>query len=174
MKKELIFLFTSIALIACDSASVNLDDDNYEFDGRGGAKCEVDGVEFIPRVVFSPGANSMDLEFVKYNDKELLNLSYNNRGEENKWLSLRMTINDVNPIENDLTGLVFELNDLNPGTYTDGWMNNFTTNQNYFGEFEIVFHDQNEKILAGRFWFDGINSEGNVREIRNGEFDMKY
>ncbi len=41
MKNKLIFILSILTFISCDTASVDLDDENYIFDGRGGAKCEV-------------------------------------------------------------------------------------------------------------------------------------
>jgi len=174
MKKALFFLLSIIVCIACDPASVDLSNDNYEFDGRGGARCEVNGDEFIPRVTTSPGANSINLAFIQHDGEELLSFSYNNRGPDNKWLSLKIVINEINPIQNDLTGSVFEVNEVNVGSYNDGWNNEYNTNSEYIGELEIVYHDQNENILAGRFWFDAINFENDIKFIRDGEFDLKY
>ncbi len=174
MRKKLILLMSILTLISCSTSSVDLPHNNYVFDGRGGAKCEVDGVEFVPRIVAPEEANSMELQFIQYNGEEYLSFDFDNIGPDNRWLGLRIVVNDVNPIENDLTGSVFKLNNLNTGTYSDGWMNNYGTNAEYSGEFEIVFHNQNKRILSGRYWFDGINSDNEIREIRNGRFDMKY
>ena len=108
MTKKLIFIFSLMTFIACDTASVDLSDDNYVFDGRGGVKCEVDGVEFIPRIVTSPGANSMELNFASYMGEEYLYLNFNNRDDNNALLVVSILIKNVNPYETDLTGTILD------------------------------------------------------------------
>lgn len=174
MNKKLIILFFLLAFIACDTASVDLSDENYVFNGNGGVKCEVDGVKFVPRLVTSPGANSMGLNFTSYLSEEYLYLNFNNRGENNALLVVSILINAVNPYETDLTGTIIDLNDDSKGMYTIVLLDEYSTNLEYFGKFEIVYHDQNKRILAGRFWFDAVNFNNEIREIRNGEFDMTY
>jgi len=42
------------------------------------------------------------------------------------------------------------------------------------GELLITHHDFDNAILSGTFWFDAINSEGEIVEIREGRFDVQY
>ena len=174
MKKRLILIFILLFLVACDTASVDISDSNYEFDGRGGVKCEVDGVEFKPRIVTSPGANSQELDFESYMGEEHLNLSFNNRGANNQLLVVSVLIKNLNPYETDLTGMVIDLSDDSTGMYKIILLDEYSTNAGNIGEFEIVYHDQSRRILAGRFWYDAVNSNNEIKEIRNGEFDMMY
>ncbi len=174
MKKKLILILSILTFISCDVASVDLDDQNYVFDGGGGVKCEVNGMEFIPRGVTSPGANSMELNFAQHNGEEYLYLNFNNRGENNELLVVSLLMNNINPYENDLTGMIIELNDDSMGMYRIVLLDEYSTNTEYIGELEIVYHDQDERILAGRFWYDSVNSNNEIVEISNGEFDMIY
>ncbi|HRE79282.1 MAG TPA: hypothetical protein PLL09_15810 [Flavobacterium sp.] len=174
MKKNLIVLLSFLTLMSCSTSSVDLSDENYIFTGRGGAKCEVDGVELVPRLTISPGANSLDFGYESYNGEEYLYLKFNNRGPENSLLVVGVVVKNVNPFENNLTGTLYDLNNDSTGTYTIMLLDEFSTNLDYIGEFEIVYHNQQERILAGKFWYDAVNAENEVREIRNGEFDLKY
>ncbi len=106
--------------------------------------------------------------------QEYLYLNFNNRGENNELLMVSLLMNNVNPYENDLTGMVIDLNDDSTGMYRIILLDEYSTNTEYIGELEIVYHDQDERILAGRFWYDSVNSNNEIVEIRNGEFDMKY
>ena len=174
MKKKLVLLLSIFTLVACETASVDLDNDNYVFDGRGGVKCDVDGTELKPRVVTSPGPGSSELRFESYMGEDYITLRFNNRDENNAFLAVRMVVKGFNPNELNLEGMTIDLNDYSTGQYSINTQIEYSTNLEYIGEFEIVYHDQSERILAGRFWYDAINSENESKEIRNGEFDMKY
>ena len=50
----------------------------------------------------------------------------------------------------------------------------YSTNDIITGEVTITNHDINNAILSGTFWFDAINSEGDIVEVREGRFDMEY
>jgi len=50
----------------------------------------------------------------------------------------------------------------------------YTTNNDFKGELVITFFDSEKNIISGTFWFDAVNSEGEVIEVRDGRFDMKY
>lgn len=50
----------------------------------------------------------------------------------------------------------------------------YSTTTSVTGELTITHHDFNNAILSGTFWFDAINSEGDIVEVRSGRFDMEY
>lgn len=52
--------------------------------------------------------------------------------------------------------------------------NYYTTNSNITGKIIFTNHDFDNAILSGTFWFDAINSEGSILEVREGRFDMEY
>ena len=52
--------------------------------------------------------------------------------------------------------------------------NFYETNETITGELLITHHDFDNAILSGIFWFDAINSEGEIVEIREGRFDVQY
>ncbi|WP_431167838.1 hypothetical protein, partial [Tenacibaculum halocynthiae] len=80
-------------------SSVDTDDPNYVFDGRGGIKCKVDGKLIKPKVSFSGTGLAADVEFISWNNEEYLSLSFLNDGESPDFISqsVRMKIIDVVP-----------------------------------------------------------------------------
>jgi hypothetical protein len=50
----------------------------------------------------------------------------------------------------------------------------YETDRNHTGEIKFTKFDDINGIVSGTFWFDAINEEGEVVEIREGRFDMKY
>jgi len=50
----------------------------------------------------------------------------------------------------------------------------YVTKDNFKGELVITFFDSEKNIISGTFWFDAVNSEGEVIEVRDGRFDMKH
>jgi hypothetical protein len=50
----------------------------------------------------------------------------------------------------------------------------YETGRNLPGEIKFTKFDDINGIVSGTFWFDAINEEGEVAEIREGRFDMKY
>ena len=174
IKMKLFLVLFSIVLMACDSASVDLSDENYLFDGRGGVKCDINGVELKPKITYSPGPGTRDLNYDYYNGEDVLRLSFYNTDSNDRFLSVDIIIKNFNPISTNLTDLKIDLDDVSQGKL---YVNNnfeYTTDREFTGQFEIIYHDQSERILAGKFWYDAVNSDGEAIEIRNGEFDMKY
>jgi len=60
------------------------------------------------------------------------------------------------------------------GSYSTSLSNEFNTNTIKTGELKITKLDSANAIISGTFWFDAINSAGEVVEIRNGRFDWNY
>ncbi|HLV14723.1 MAG TPA: DUF6252 family protein [Xanthomarina sp.] len=52
--------------------------------------------------------------------------------------------------------------------------NYYSTSSTITGELTITHHDFNNAFLSGTFWFDALNSDGEIIEVREGRFDMHY
>lgn len=52
--------------------------------------------------------------------------------------------------------------------------NYFVTNSLITGELTITAHNFDQAYLSGTFWFDAVNSEGEIMKVREGRFDMQY
>lgn len=60
------------------------------------------------------------------------------------------------------------------GEYRLGQSNQYNTSLIHTGELTINRIDLSNSIVSGTFWFDAINEEGEVVEIREGRFDWNY
>ncbi|MFA7445426.1 MAG: DUF6252 family protein, partial [Flavobacteriaceae bacterium] len=50
----------------------------------------------------------------------------------------------------------------------------YSTNEIIAGELTITYHNFDNAVLSGTFWFDAVNSEGEIVEVREGRFDVEY
>ncbi len=179
MKKKLIFLLSILTFISCDVASVDIDDENYVFDGRGGIKCKVDGKLIKPDASLNGTGLAADIDFVPYNENTL-SIRFLNGGESPNFISQAVRIEVINIVaESVQVGDIYQLEseiDSNFGKYgiSPATNYNYSTDNQNIGELRIVFHDLENRILGGTFEFNAVNENGDVVEIRDGEFDMKY
>lgn len=58
--------------------------------------------------------------------------------------------------------------------YDAGIENYYFTTTAVTGEMTITKLDFENNIVSGTFWFDAINDNGDIVEIREGRFDMKF
>jgi hypothetical protein len=176
MKKYILLFISLNLLVSCSQNEIDIDN-NYSFDGRGGIKCEVDGVLLKPSTAIIYGNATLNSDTTT-DGIPFMSLSFHNNNQSTGlgFQYIRIFLNDVD-YRDDLTGLIFELgseeNNESYGEYGVGEFGDGATNENYVGELEVIFHDVDERILGGTFWYDVENSNGEIREIRNGEFDMK-
>ena len=152
------------------------------FDGRGGIKCKVDGKLIKPKASLNGTGLAADINFVPIplNDENLMGISFLSGGESPDFISEAIRINIIDIVAEsvqvgDIYLIESELNSsfgkygINPATDYD-----YSTDEQNTGELRIVFHDVENRILGGTFEFDAINENGDLVEIREGEFDMKY
>jgi len=50
----------------------------------------------------------------------------------------------------------------------------YSTSPSVTGEVTITAHNFDKAFLSGTFWFDAVNINGEIVEIREGRFDMDY
>ena len=180
MKKKLLFLLSVITFAACDTASVDIDNQDYIFDGRGGVKCKVNGKLLKPSLVISPGANSVwiGLSDYYYSDTNRMYISFSNKGKSPDFIyqSVDIEVTDISRTVS-MVGNIYNLgNEPNQGKYTNNvpTITDYKTNNIYQGKLEILHHDVENYIIGGTFEFDAINEKGEIVEIREGEFDLTY
>lgn len=182
MKRKFMILLSILTFIGCDVASVDVNDENYVYDGRGGIKCKVDGKLIKPKASLNGTGLAADIVFVPFplNDENNMSVSFLSGGESPDFTSeaIRIKIIDI-VAESIQVGDVYELEnkiDSNFGNYGINTATDYdySTNEQNTGELRILFHDSENKILGGTFEFDATNEEGELVEIREGEFDMKY
>lgn len=181
--KHIIILFTLSFFLSCSSNSNELTEINN--DGTGGVSCKVDGKILRPRV----SALGLDSNYFKIGfngDTTYFAVGFLNISSGERYRSIRIQVYDVayrNPITYEklsLKGNVYQLGDYgNPndngqfktfGKYEDN-EKLFTTTEIINGEITITHHDIENFVISGTFWFDAINENGEIIEIREGRFD---
>ena len=82
-------------------------------------------------------------------------------------LQQNTTFNLDNPDDSSLTG--------GGGEYSiNGDEIEYNTIEDNIGELTITHLDEQNRIVSGTFWFDAVNEEGEVVEVREGLFDVTY
>ena len=179
MKTKLILILCLIGLTSCEVASVDTDDPNYVYDGRGGIKCKANGELLIPKVSFNGTGAAAELQFVSWDNENYMSIYFRDGGDSPDFISqwIRIKIIDVTP-ESVQVGNVYSLEnelDSNTGKYRiNSAEYNYSTDDQNTGELEILYHDLENRILGGTFEFDAVDENGTIVEIREGEFDMSY
>jgi len=182
LKTLLIAIFTAVIVLSC-----NKDDDKpiAEIDklppatqtGANTAGCLVNGEALLPKGNVQGGnlvLNYFGTDFTfgfteRINNQSLRRIRivlYN--------LESPLNVNEVTNLEtnffNDNARAGFFA--VNSGIPPDP--NAYETNETITGELLITHHDFDNAILSGTFWFDAINSEGEIIEVREGRFDVEY
>lgn len=176
MIKYFLLLVTLSLFVSCSKNDVDISDE-YVYNGSGGIKCEVDGVLLKPSTAIVYGNARLNADST-LDGIPFMTLSFLNNDVSTGlgFQAIRVAIMNVDP-KNNLVGNVYELkteeNGENFGNYILGIENTFATNQNYTGQFKVLYHDVEKRVLGGTFWFDAENSENETRQIRNGEFDLR-
>ncbi len=180
--KKLIFLLCVLSLIS--TTSCDNDDDNNNNDtlppatqiGANTVGCLVNGDVFLPRSEGINPAVVVNYEFI--NGEFYFSLTLNDlRGTGVKTVSVRTREIDLETggvyiLDKDNT--IFESFIGGGGVYGVDASNYFYTNSIKTGELTITRLDLSNSIISGTFWFDAINEEGEIVEIREGRFDYEY
>ena len=180
MKNLLLIVFTALTLSYC---SKNNDIPQTPQDqlpaitttGANTTGCLINGQVFLPKG-YLPIGNL----FAFYEN----GLNFGLGITENINGNLRtVNIGSLNQNLHDNIGIPLQLNIRQPnskyGEYNINSVafpdpNYYSTNSTVTGELTITYHNFNNAILSGTFWFDAINANGVKAEVRNGRFDIKY
>lgn len=185
MKKLLLLLLTTFTLSCCNKG----DDDQPKTEleklppatqtGANTAGCLVNGVAFLPKGYFTTGALVCN-----YIDGKDFVLGINERIIQGSTDNIRsISVFSRNQNLHDNVGVSFQLNEdvanSKAGTYMINAPsapdpNYYSTNSIVTGELKITHHNYNQAILSGTFWYDAVNSNGEIVKIREGRFDMHY
>ena len=174
MRKLLLFFLTTFALMSCDKdddAPTNPVDQLPPATQTGANTfgCLLDGEAFIP----SGGTNPLDCVYQLINGDRFFTLQGNKRNENFNRITLSLSTN-AKEIEEGETYLLIE-NEVGNAFARYSFSANATfTSQTNSGTLTITKLDLDNQIVSGIFSFDIIDFEGNLRQIRNGRFDMQY
>ena len=179
--KKLFLLFLATFVLSC-SHHHNDDMPTSEIDklppatqtGANTAGCLVNGVAFLPKGYLVTG--NLVCNYIDGKDFVLaINENINDRIR-----SIIVTSSNTE-LHNNL-GITFPLNIMqNNSKYGEYYIYNtdftqihYTTTSTINGELKITYHNFNNAIISGTFWFDAINSNGEIVKVREGRFDMHY
>lgn len=177
MKNISLLFLLAFTLIAC-----NNDDDSGDKlppetqTGANTVGCLVNGEVFLPH---AEGINPEVNCFYQYVDGEFFfTMNFADlRGSSNERVVIQTGRLNLQ------TGQTYILNknmlddgDFNGGggVYSLSTTNRYYTNTIKKGELKITRVDLQNSIISGNFWFDAVNENGEVVEIREGRFDWNY
>jgi len=178
MKNLFLLLFITIFLNGCERDYIrNNTLPPLTNTGENTAGCLVNGEVFVPKSpLFS------ERLYRKYKDDFFVLTIYQKRTNETKSLNIRCKI----PFSQEGIIGVYPLNaednlDLESGAgyyhaYNSSSLNDiyYSTTSDFVGELIITYYNHEKFIISGTFWFDAINSEGEVMEVSDGRFDVKF
>ncbi|WP_417855645.1 DUF6252 family protein [Xanthomarina gelatinilytica] len=179
MKKILILVL--ILNFACSNDDIT----EIQNNGTGGISCLVNGQVLKPKTnsVFGPSTQYFKI----YEDQGItyINVGFYNKNSNSEWKIVDIYIPNIeyrDSITNQINSLVgtYNLKENNGtnsyGTYDINVLDNFptyTTTEDHNGELKIDYHDIDNFIVSGTFWFNAVDENGEIVEIREGRFDKE-
>jgi len=144
--------------------------------GANTAGCLVNGKAFLPG-----GTHPMPLK-CDYYQQQYFGLSLNYRTKDNTIYTVRIEVAEhlvvgqsyLLTLEDYITGQDGNWAAYDKDTPPPPAPHHYGTNDTYTGELTITHHDFDNMILSGTFWFDAVNSEGEVVHVTEGRFDCEY
>ncbi|WP_046758677.1 DUF6252 family protein [Kordia jejudonensis] len=132
--------------------------------------CLLDGEVFLP----SGGTNPLDCVYQFVDGGYYFALQGNKRDSNNNLINISIGTINSQLIEGEIFQLLENQDGNVTARYSFNSIFNYTT-QIYTGELEITKLDETNQIVSGTFWFDVEDPiSGEIREIREGRFDMQY
>lgn len=177
MKKTLLILASCLLILSI--ASCQEDDDNTDDPisqlppatqtGENTFGALLDGEPFIP----SGGINPLDCQYQLIDGERFFQLQGNQTVEDFNIIALSLST-IAREIEE---GATYQLLEEREGNASGAYSFNgdlFFTNSMQSGEMTITKLDLNSQIVSGTFFYDVIDGNGDLREIREGRFDMRF
>ncbi len=138
-------------------------------EGKGTIACLINGKAFQPGgSQLSGPTQQASYDYVEGRYYFGLSANYRKANE-----SIRIYLGDNIIEEGETFSLMARGESSNYGEYKNGLVRNFTS-ELHTGEITFIKFDNINGIVSGTFWFDAVNEDGEVTEIREGRFDMKY
>ncbi|WP_127845446.1 DUF6252 family protein [Psychroflexus aestuariivivens] len=132
--------------------------------------CLLDGEAFIP----GGGINPLDCVYQLINGERFFNVQGNKRDEDNNLERISLSTNAKELQE----GQTYQLLTNDAGNLFGAFFLNatqkFTDGEENTGELKITHLDLTNQTISGTFFFDIVDQNGNLREIREGRFDMHF
>ncbi|MFP9098784.1 hypothetical protein ACLI09_07010 [Flavobacterium sp. RHBU_24] len=178
MKKHLLLLLTVLPLLALSGC--NNDDDNKPADpisqlppatqtGEDTFGCLLDGKAFLP----GPGLNTLDCVYQYVDGGYYFALQGNKRDSSHNYILIGCCTQKLEIFEGEEFDLKEQVDGNAYGSYFYN-LNDNTTSITSTGKLKITKLDFTNHIVSGTFWFDVMDENGVVHQIREGRFDMHF
>lgn len=170
----ILFLFTGNACDKKDDLSPEEQLPEATQNGANTAGCLVDGEVFLPDGESLNSGSVLKAQYAVNDGKHIFGLSIRNRKGQNRMIQFESRNQKLEKGQKYL--LTKNTDTTASGLYLigGGLVDGFTTNNDTTGEFVITNLDDANKIISGTFWFDAENRNGDIVEVRNGRFDVRY
>jgi hypothetical protein len=172
-------MFLTLIGTNCDSNDDNNNGDTLPPETQVGANtvgCLVNGQVFLPKAEGINPAVVVNYEFI--NGEFFFTLRFSDlRNSSNEGVRLRTQRVDLQAGEIYILNMNTDDNGDFSGSgaeYQTSLSNEYLTNSSFTGELAITRVDTSNSIISGTFWFDAINEQGEIVEIRDGRFDYVY
>lgn len=175
-----ISLILLLGLMLLSTTSCNNDDDNGSNDpidqlppltqtGENTFGALLDGEPFIP----GGGINPLDCQYQLISGERYFQLQGNREDENFNLISLSLSTIAKEIEEGETYQLIEEAFGNANGRY--GFNGDFYfTSEEHTGELTITHLDLNNQTVSGTFFFDIIDQNGDLRQIREGRFDVQF
>lgn len=173
--RNLILLFTTTIFLSCcknDDGKLVGEIDKLPQATQTGANtvgCLLDGKAFLP----GDFLNATNCFYQLVDGEYYFALAFSNRDSQNNILGIDLGTNTKQIFQGDTYQLLEYLPSNASASYIYGLIENSTNNINT-GELTITKLDEINHIVSGTFWFDILDSQGNLHQIREGRFDFQY
>lgn len=177
IKKSLCYLLLVVSLLGLGSCNDDDDTPTNPVDqlppatqtGANTFGCLLDGEPFIPR----GGINPLDCQYQLINGERYFQLQGNREDENFNLISLSLSAIAREIEEGETYQLIEEAQGNVNAKY--GFNGDFYfTSEEYSGELKITHLDMTNQTVSGTFFFDIIDQNGALCQIREGRFDMQF
>ncbi len=135
--------------------------------GANKVGCLLDGIAFLP----GNEPNSTNCFYQFTNGGYYFALALNKRDMNNNLIGINIGTNSKQIFEGEQYQLLEYTPNNASATYIFNLNQNFTS-ANHTGQLTIT--KLTNQIVSGTFWFDVIDNNGVIHQIREGRFDMQY
>lgn len=179
-RKQFILLILFSTMAGLGSLSCNNDDDNNPQNpinqlppetqtGANTFGALLDGEVFLP----GQSNNPLDCQYQLISGERYFQLQARNRNENFNLISLSLSSIAKEIEAGETYQLIEEAEGNVNGRY--GFSGTFSfTNSSQTGQMTITHLDLENQTVSGTFWFDIIDQNGDLRQIREGRFDMQF
>ncbi|CAN5282363.1 hypothetical protein BH23BAC2_BH23BAC2_26830 [soil metagenome] len=142
--------------------------------GANTAGCLVNGEVFLPGGKSLGSGSVLKAQYVFHNGSYIFGVSIRNRNGQNRMIQIESRNNKLE--EGGKYFLKQNTDTTSSGLYLlgGGLVDAFITTNQISGEFKITHLDETSRIISGTFWFDAVNNEGEIVQVREGRFDVRY